>query len=200
MNLVCPNCRHEQDVPEPKPGQGVQCPACFKVFVPFPNPAPPAAPPTPPPVQPIPQPSFAPISSDLEHLRLLRIFHLVAGGLLGFGSSCFGIIYIIVGIVFVVSPPFDGRGNGPPPFFGWIFITVGLVALLVGWTIATFMFLGGRFLGRRTHHTFCFAVAVISCLFTPVGTVLGVFTIIVLSRASVKLLFKETQESLERKA
>ena len=37
--------------------------------------------------------------------------------------------------------------------------------------------------------TFCVVVAAISCCFTPLGTVLGVFTLIVLFRPSVKALF-----------
>jgi hypothetical protein len=36
----------------------------------------------------------------------------------------------------------------------------------------------------------CFVVAAIECIFMPFGTVLGVFTIIVLSRPSVKALFQ----------
>lgn len=197
MNLACPHCRHEQDVADPKPGQGVQCPACFKVFVPFPNPPqapiPPAASPLPPP---LPPPCAMPANADAEHLRLLRTFHFVVGGILG-AFSCLAMIHITLGIVMIASPEaFDGRGNGQPPFFGWLFLVAGLMALLVGWTIATLMFLGGKFLGRRTHYTFCFVVAAISCLFSPFGTVLGVFTIIVLSRQSVKQLFNEKRESV----
>jgi hypothetical protein len=141
-----------------------------------------------------------PFNKDLEHLRLLRIFHFVAGGILGF-FSCFAMIHIIVGIVFIVSPPsFDGHGSGPPPFFGWIFLIIGLMVLLAGWTIATLMFLGGKFLGRRTHYTFCFVVAALSCMFSPIGTVLGVFTIVVLSRESVKQLFNGKRNYVERGA
>lgn len=34
MKVYCPHCHLEQDVPQPKPGQGVQCPGCFRVSVP----------------------------------------------------------------------------------------------------------------------------------------------------------------------
>ena len=57
------------------------------------------------------------------------------------------------------------------------------------WTIAALLFLAGRWLGRHTHSTFCFAIACVACIFTPTGTVLGVFTILVLLRPSVKALF-----------
>ena len=42
---------------------------------------------------------------------------------------------------------------------------------------------------RRKHYTFCFVMACVECLSVPFGTVLGVFTILVLNRASVKELF-----------
>jgi hypothetical protein len=38
-------------------------------------------------------------------------------------------------------------------------------------------------------------MAGINCIFIPIGTVLGVFTIIVLTRDSVKELFGETVDS-----
>ena len=51
------------------------------------------------------------------------------------------------------------------------------------------MFLVGRGLAQRKRYMFCLVVACVECLFMPFGTVLGVFTIIVLSRDSVKALF-----------
>ena len=67
-------------------------------------------------------------------------------------------------------------------------------AVLLGVTIlgAVFAFvlaLAGRSLSRRKHYWFAFVVACIECIFVPFGTILGVFTIIVLSRQSVKTLF-----------
>jgi hypothetical protein len=201
MNIACPHCRHEQDVPEPKLSQGVQCPACFKVFVPLSNssPTPPPAPP-PPSLPPIFQEYYTPLSKDMEHLRLLRIFYFVAGGLAGFGS-CFGLIYVALGIAFVSNPHlFPDQGQGSPPFMGWIFLALGLLIFFVGWTVATMKLFVGKFLGQRKHYTFCFVVAAISCIFVPTGTVLGVFTIVVLSRQSVKQLFNGKQNSIERGA
>ena len=41
---------------------------------------------------------------------------------------------------------------------------------------------------------YCFVVAAIECILIPFGTVLGVFTIIALSRPSVKVLFESEGE------
>jgi hypothetical protein len=50
----------------------------------------------------------------------------------------------------------------------------------------------GIFLGRRKHYTFCLVMGCIECVFFPFGTALGVFTILVLVRESVKQLFGKT--------
>jgi hypothetical protein len=46
----------------------------------------------------------------------------------------------------------------------------------------------GRSLALRKRYSFVFVMACVECLFIPFGTVLGVFTIIVLSRESVRAL------------
>ena len=81
-------------------------------------------------------------------------------------------------------------GEPPPKFMGWLFVTIGAVFVLAGWTLTILLIVAGRFLKRRKHLVFCIVVAGISCLFMPVGTVLGVFTIIVLSKPTVKALFE----------
>jgi hypothetical protein len=48
-------------------------------------------------------------------------------------------------------------------------------------------------LKRHTNYTYCLVVAAIECMFTPFGTVLGVLTIIVLVRPTVKALFGVSQ-------
>ncbi len=53
------------------------------------------------------------------------------------------------------------------------------------------------------HHRrrlFCLVVAGVECAFMPFGTVLGVFTIAVLMRESVKELFEPAQEQLEHQS
>ena len=47
------------------------------------------------------------------------------------------------------------------------------------------MIIAGRMMAKRRRRMFCLIVAAISCLFFPLGTLLGIFTILVLSRPSV---------------
>jgi hypothetical protein len=131
------------------------------------------------------------MNRDEEHLRLLSIFHYIVAGLGGL-FSLFPLIYTAMGIVFVMM---SHRGavkpnqELPPEFVGWFFIVFGSAFFLVGLASATCMLITGRSIGRRKHYWFSFVVACVECIFMPFGTVLGVFTIIVLARESVKRLF-----------
>ncbi len=128
---------------------------------------------------------------DLEHLRLLSIFHYIAAAVLGC-LSCLPVFHLTIGIVMIVAPQHvTSSGGAPPPeFLGWIFAVFAGVFMLLGWSFAVCLFLGGLFLARRKRYLFCLVVAGIACLWTPIGTVLGVFTIIVLMRPAVKQLFR----------
>jgi len=131
-----------------------------------------------------------PYDLDLQHLKALSICHYVLGGLLAVFSSIF-LIHVGMGIMLITSPStMSGGGAPPPPFMGWMFLMIGSGAVLVGWTLSGFLIAAGRFLARRKHHLFCLIVAGVSCAWAPLGTALGVFTLIVLLRPSVKELFQ----------
>ena len=48
----------------------------------------------------------------------------------------------------------------------------------------------GRCISRRQKYTFCLIAAGLNCMHMPIGTILGVFTLIVLTRDSVRQLFR----------
>ncbi len=130
------------------------------------------------------------MNQDEEHLRLLSIFHYVVGGITAL-FACLPCIHLGLGIALVsgalpVQPGRQSIGIS----FGWLFIVLASVLILVGWTLAVAIVNAGRCLAGRTHYMRCFVVAGIECIIMPFGTVLGVFTIIVLSRPSVKALFQ----------
>jgi hypothetical protein len=126
---------------------------------------------------------------DNEHLRLLSIFHYVKGGISAF-FSCIPVIHVVLGLITIIAPhAFGHGGDQPPAFVGWLLLILGVSIILFGWTFATITLIVGRCIARRRHYTFCFVWACVECLSVPFGTVLGVFTILVLNRASVKELF-----------
>ena len=127
---------------------------------------------------------------DEEHLRLLTIFHFVCAGMAALLAGM-PIIHLVIGLVILLAPDAFGHGsNQPPRVFGLVLVIIAGVFILLGWTFAALLAWAGRNLGRRKHYTFCFVMACVACLFMPFGTVLGVFTIIVLLRPAVKLLFE----------
>jgi hypothetical protein len=129
-------------------------------------------------------------AQEEQHLQLLAIFHYVVGGLAAF-FACLPLIHLTIGLVMVFGG-FSGN-QAPPAFVGWLFIILGGGFFLVGQSLAICIVIAGRFLAWRKRYLFVFVVACCECLFMPFGTVLGVFTIILLSRESVKSAFDPGQ-------
>ena len=61
--------------------------------------------------------------------------------------------------------------------------------LLLG--LAAVEFFTGYSLSMRKNYVFCFVIACLTCLKMPLGTILGVFTILVLNRPTVKEMFNQ---------
>ena len=131
------------------------------------------------------------VNQDQEHLRLLSIFHYVMGGVMGF-FACFGLIYVVMGMFFALAPAQafgPGPGQQPPAIMGVLFTVMGGMIVLLGWSVAALVIVAGRSLAGRKRYVLCLVAAAIQCLWVPFGTVLGVFTIVVLMRPSVQALF-----------
>lgn len=105
--------------------------------------------------------------------------------------SMIPLIHVGFGIFFITSPETfpDPDGTVPPAVMGWLFVIVGIIVIFVGMALAICIITSGRFLSKRKGYWFSFVVACIQCINAPLGTALGVFTILVLSRASVKELY-----------
>src|SRR6058998_4280751 len=134
------------------------------------------------------------MNQGTDHLRLLAIFHYVVAGLAAL-FSLFPLLYTMVGCIFIFAARHGTPKPGeelPPEFLGWIFAIVGLLLFLLGIAMAICILIAGRCLSRNKHYTFALVMACIECLFIPFGTILGIFTIIALSRESVKELFAAT--------
>lgn len=128
---------------------------------------------------------------DQEHLRLLPVSYWVLAGLDIF-VGLYGLIYVAMGVLFASIPFLSGSSasDAPPAFFGWFFVAIG-VAFMLGFGIsAALKILAGLWIKRRTHRIACLVFAGITCLSVPFGTLVGVFTFIVLLRPSVAALFE----------
>ena len=127
-------------------------------------------------------------AQDLEHLRLLSIFHYVVAALAAL-FACIPIFHLVFGIAMVAGWGEMPQDDPMAKAVGAVFIVVAGLFILCGWAFAVCLVVAGRALARRRRYMFCLVMAGISCIFMPFGTVLGVFTIVVLTRESVRELF-----------
>ena len=128
---------------------------------------------------------------DADHLKILSIFHFVGAGL-----ALLGILFLLAHFAmfhFIFTNPkfWQDQKQGPPPaelfaMLKWFYLVFGM------WFLASVVLnvISGLCLRARKHRTFSLVVAGINCLHIPLGTVLGVFTIIVLIRDSVRELYE----------
>jgi len=141
---------------------------------------------TPPPLQPLLRDQR---KVDADHLKLLAVFHYVLGGLavlgLGFLFLHWFMFHAIVGNPELWKDA-SGKGATPPPqqmltLFRWFYSFMGVV--LVAACAANIV--SGLSIQSRRRRIFSLVVAGLNCLCLPFGTVLGVFTFVVLLRESV---------------
>jgi uncharacterized BrkB/YihY/UPF0761 family membrane protein len=128
------------------------------------------------------------MSRDEDHLRLLSIFHYVLAGL-----SCLlallPILYVGMGALMLRAPHEGAEEEMDTRTIGWVIIAAGAVLAAVFLTLASCLAMAGRCLARRSRYLFCLVMAAVACLFIPLGTALGVCTIAVLQRDTVRRAF-----------
>ena len=130
------------------------------------------------------------VDRDLEHLRLLKGGFYIMAGITGL-FTLFSLLYLGLGGLFASGAiPMKEGSTDDPRMMGLIFLVVGVGFLVIGLAITFLAFATGRNLRDRRNRTFCLVIAGLSCLQIPWGTVIGVCTISVLNRPSVKALFE----------
>jgi len=125
---------------------------------------------------------------EKDTLHMLAIFHFVIAGLIAL-VACIPLFHLTIGLsltagAIVSEEPALGVAGA---FFTFI---AGLIILL-GWALAVFVFLAGKNLDRQTKYQFCMVGAGVLCIFMPLGTILGVFTLVNLQNDSVKAMFSK---------
>lgn len=129
---------------------------------------------------------------DDEHLRLLRIGYLVSG----FANLLwvfFPLIYVAIGIMIFFIGLFSrnhGGDDAAPAFVGLIFAGIGGTIAVIIACMAALKLFTAKALRTRTHRVLCLVTAGISCLAIPYGTLLGIFTFMVLQRPTVIAQFE----------
>jgi hypothetical protein len=131
-------------------------------------------------------------ANDDSHLKILWILHYVWAGMMAlFGSI--PIIHVVIGIL-IVNGQFSSAANpqnNMPPEAGWLYIVLGGLAILLGWTAAILNLLSAHGMRKRKWRLLSLIMSGVNCLSIPLGTTLGVFTFIVLLRSSVAMQYAQ---------
>ena len=134
------------------------------------------------------------MEKDLEHLKLLGIFHYIWGALSLIGGLFLGAYFVVIGVVLMTSPSTTSttEESGSTSIAGGVMIGIGVIVFLivVVYGVLTLM-AGGKYRKHQGGYWFCFILAIVTLILGGIpGIVLGIFSLIVLSRPSVKALFK----------
>lgn len=134
------------------------------------------------------------MSDKADKIKLISIFHYVVGGIMAV-FSFFPLIHILMGVL-MLTGVLDGENpqEAPSKFLGIIFIVFPAMFILLGLTLSTLIIVSGCKLSKFKSRMFCLIIACIQCLFMPFGTVLGIFTIILLMDDEVIQMFKDNTQ------
>jgi|SRR5579863_1904097 len=129
---------------------------------------------------------------DMERLRLLSVFHFIGAGLAMLGLLFLLLHYTMMHAIFGNPALWKDAKGGPPPrellaVFDWVYL-FGAV-WFVGF--GTMNVISAFCLRARRHRTFSLVIGGLNCVHIPLGTILGVFTIITLSQESVRSLYED---------
>jgi hypothetical protein len=125
---------------------------------------------------------------DTANLKTLSIFWYILSALqalVGCVVAGYIVLVVMMGVGMAsTGQPDDAKAGAA---FGGFFGCIGLFILVIWWGLSLLNFIVARSLPRRRRRTLCFVMAVWVCFMAPLGTVLGIITLIVLSRPSVKV-------------
>ena len=131
------------------------------------------------------------MDTTAHDLKLLSIGYFIQGGIILFYGLLFFCYMGFVGTMLAVaqrSVSGGGRIPIPPGLLGVILVVV-IVAALATLVTGAFMLYAGVALRRRQHRVLILVMAGLSCLSLPYGTVLGIFTLMVMQRPAAKEIF-----------
>jgi len=131
----------------------------------------------------------APQPDPGDDLQILAFFHYAMGAMIAM-TALIPATYYAVGVT-LSDPAYDQSVNENAQLlafslpFGWTLLLLG-VGLGLGGLVAW----GGLCMQRRRRFRLCVAAAIGSCLFVPLGTILGAASLGILTRPGIRELFE----------
>jgi len=133
---------------------------------------------------------MADTNSNSQNMDLIAIFHYVAAAII-YLKGLIALFFMGIGAIAVTAILCD---EGPNPEalvpVGIIFFMAPMLFLTITAAIGTAVLIAGRRIAKRTHLGYCQIIAGLECLCIPYGTVLGVISLIFLTRDDVKQQFQ----------
>ncbi|MCA0154500.1 hypothetical protein [Winogradskyella vincentii] len=123
-----------------------------------------------------------------NNLNTFSVLFLIKGIL----TLCFAIFFMFyAGLGFFVTSAVELDQSNDMPFNpGIILIVIGAIGLIITVTVGILTILASSYLKSIKNYNFIFAMAVVSCLTGILGILLGVFTLIELSKPEIKQMFE----------
>lgn len=124
---------------------------------------------------------------DASQLRTLSVLYYV--------FSMFYLVPLLIGALYafmgvgLLSGTLPGNTATQDSASGWVLLGLAVAMFFIAILGGALTLLVARRLSQRRSLTVCIIVAAVSCMQIPFGTALGVFTLIVLNRPSVKAMF-----------
>jgi hypothetical protein len=123
---------------------------------------------------------------DVRHLRLASYFQTA--------TVLVAVLYTAIGVVNVsvwalTVSMFHDSAEEPAQFIFTLLIAVCVATTVFSVFVIVLALATGTNLRRRRRHRFNMVASLIECAFVPVGTIAGLFTMVVLNRNAVRAAF-----------
>lgn len=131
---------------------------------------------------------------DRSHINVLIVLHYVNAGLTLFMIAFLFLHYYFMGTMFLNEELFKEAEGGAEMMeffkvFRWFYLLMGITCL----ADMVVNILSAVFMRQKKFRMFSIVVAGLNCLYIPLGTALGVFTILVLLRPSVQTAYAQSK-------
>jgi hypothetical protein len=125
------------------------------------------------------------MTHDESNLHLLAILFYFGSGLFALLLAP-ALLFLAGGILAMLGTLGAGASA---PVVGALLLAAAVAGILVNAGAGVIFYLAGGCIERRCHYNFCVVASAVSCLFFPPGTILGVYSLSVLIRPTVRQMF-----------
>ena len=126
-----------------------------------------------------------------NNLSTFRVLFLVKG-ILTLCFSLFFIFYAFLGTIFSNIEDFKNLDFNP----GIIFMVIGAIGFIFTVIFGVLTLIASKKLKEVKGYNFIYVVAILNCLTGVLGILLGVFTLVELTKPHIKQLFEENKHSI----